>query len=106
MKHLKSLCSLIGLSILLTGCWDSRSIEDISLVIGVGIDLEEESENISLGHQIIVPPSNGGDSSQGSPSKTSILQVKQCMVLFEIWHYETILFIVITNEFCLFITMF
>lgn len=69
MKHLKSLCSLIGLSILLTGCWDSRSIEDISLVIGVGIDLEEESENISLGHQIIVPPSNGGDSSQGSPFK-------------------------------------
>lgn len=69
MKHLKSLCTLIGLSILLTGCWDSRSIEDISLVIGVGIDLEEESENISLGHQIIVPPSNGGDSSQGSPFK-------------------------------------
>ncbi|MFK3936429.1 Ger(x)C family spore germination protein [Alkalihalobacillus sp. NPDC078783] len=54
---------------LLTGCWDSRSIEDISIVIGLGIDLDKDSDHISLAHQIIVPPSNGGDSSQGSPFK-------------------------------------
>ncbi|MBM0064853.1 Ger(x)C family spore germination protein [Alkalicoccobacillus gibsonii] len=69
MRKIKCLCSLLIMAILLAGCWDSRSIEDISLVIGVGIDLEEDSDNIALGHQIIVPPSNGGDSSQGSPFK-------------------------------------
>ncbi|TSB47067.1 Ger(x)C family spore germination protein [Alkalicoccobacillus porphyridii] len=53
----------------LTGCWDSRSIEEISLVIGVGVDISESGEYLSLGHQIIVPPSNSGDSSQNAPFK-------------------------------------
>lgn len=34
-------------SLLLTGCWDSRNIEDLSLVIGVGLDKPEE-ENVEV----------------------------------------------------------
>ncbi|WYP28408.1 Ger(x)C family spore germination protein [Alkalihalobacillus sp. FSL W8-0930] len=69
MNKFRGTFTLLVIVTLLTGCWDSRSIEDISIVIGVGIDLEEDSDNIALAHQIIVPPSNGGDSSQGSPFK-------------------------------------
>ncbi|MDQ0206078.1 Ger(x)C family spore germination protein [Alkalicoccobacillus murimartini] len=68
MKKLRFIL-LLFCTLTLSGCWDSRSIEDISLVIGVGVDISESGEYISLGHQIIVPPSNSGDSSQSSSFK-------------------------------------
>ena len=39
---------------LLLGCWDSRNLEDLSLVIGVGLDKPEE-ENVEVTQQILIP---------------------------------------------------
>ncbi|PJN88750.1 Ger(x)C family spore germination protein [Bacillus sp. mrc49] len=41
---------------LLSGCWDSENIEDLSLVVGVGIDLSKNKNEIKLTQQILVPP--------------------------------------------------
>lgn len=41
---------------LLTGCWDSQNIEELSLVVGMGIDNSKKKDEIMLTQQILVPP--------------------------------------------------
>ncbi|MEW9110592.1 MAG: Ger(x)C family spore germination protein [Cytobacillus gottheilii] len=56
---MKLVVHLIGLFVaisLLSGCWDSEEIEDLSLLVGVGIDLGEDDQ-LSLTHQILLPAS-------------------------------------------------
>ncbi len=51
---MKKYIVIILCTLLLAGCWDSRNIEDLSLVIGVGPDKPEE-ENVEVTQQILVP---------------------------------------------------
>ncbi|MCM3675391.1 hypothetical protein M3699_16300 [Peribacillus simplex] len=55
---------LILLIPLLTGCWDSKNIEELSLVVGVGIDKSKKKGEIMLTQQILVPPANGVQENQ------------------------------------------
>ncbi len=47
------LCMFIC-TLLLSGCWDSENIEELSLVIGVGLD-KPNDKNLELTQQILVP---------------------------------------------------
>lgn len=40
--------------LLLSGCWDSQNIEELSLIIGVGLD-KPDDKNLELTQQILVP---------------------------------------------------
>jgi spore germination protein AC len=55
-------CQIILYAFLLTGCWDSDEIEDLSLLVGIGIDPGENGE-LKVTHQILLP---AGGSSEGS----------------------------------------
>lgn len=55
---------LILLIPLLTGCWDSKNIEELSLVVGVGIDKGKKKDEIMLTQQILVPPGNSVQENQ------------------------------------------
>lgn len=51
--NIRMICILMC-TILLSGCWDSQNIEELSLVIGVGID-KSDDKNLELTQQILVP---------------------------------------------------
>ncbi|MGG4491947.1 Ger(x)C family spore germination protein [Metabacillus idriensis] len=54
---------LIFITLMLSGCWDSQNIEDLSLVVGTGVDKIDPVEGVQLVHQIIMP--KGGSAGQG-----------------------------------------
>lgn len=56
------LCMLV----FLTGCWDSNEIEDVGLIIGVGLDYGKDEE-FSMTHQYVVP--NNIQGLQGGPAE-------------------------------------
>ncbi|MCY8309365.1 Ger(x)C family spore germination protein [Bacillus vallismortis] len=58
--------------LLLSGCWDSRNIEELSLVIGVGLD-KPDDENLELTQQILVPKKIS--TQEGSPPDPTQLSV-------------------------------
>ncbi|XBO85886.1 hypothetical protein AAGG52_20145 [Bacillus licheniformis] len=45
----------MSLLLLLTGCWDSRQIEQLSIAIGLGVDKGEDDKNVKLTYQFLVP---------------------------------------------------
>ncbi|WP_249597991.1 Ger(x)C family spore germination protein [Peribacillus frigoritolerans] len=55
---------LILLIPLLAGCWDSENIEELSLVVGMGIDKSKKKDEIMLTQQILVPPGNSVQENQ------------------------------------------
>ncbi|WP_054941434.1 Ger(x)C family spore germination protein [Paenibacillus ihuae] len=58
----------LGVSILLTGCWNSRELNDLAIVSGMGIDKLDGEEGYLVTFQIINPtssaPSTGAASNQ------------------------------------------
>ncbi|MCA0987413.1 Ger(x)C family spore germination protein [Guptibacillus algicola] len=46
--------TILCLLLMLTGCWDSNEIEDVGLIIGVGLDYGKDEE-FSMTHQYVVP---------------------------------------------------
>lgn len=56
---------IILCTLLLAGCWDSRNIEDLSLVIGVGLDKPAE-ENVEVTQQILIPKKVSSEQSSSS----------------------------------------
>ncbi|WHY59080.1 Ger(x)C family spore germination protein [Peribacillus simplex] len=49
---------------LLAGCWDSQNIEELSLVVGMGIDNSKKKDEIMLTEQILVPPGSSVQENQ------------------------------------------
>lgn len=72
--HKKLLVYFVLLSIILSGCWGQRDIEDQGFVIGTGIDLEEEQSSdeiqLRMTNQTVVPPMLGTPGGQG-PTENS-----------------------------------
>lgn len=68
------MAAIIGMALLLGGCWDSRELDEIGLVSGVGVDQSVVGQNYALTVEVIQPGqvrgpgSNGGASGGGSPS--------------------------------------
>ncbi|WLR46648.1 Ger(x)C family spore germination protein [Halobacillus litoralis] len=40
---------------LLTGCWDIKEIEDVGIVTGMGLDVNEEKDELTMINQYVVP---------------------------------------------------
>lgn len=58
--------------IMLCGCWDSTSIEDISMAIGFAVDKGDNGEKLKLSMQVIVPQKINQESNVQDP--TSIIE--------------------------------
>lgn len=48
----------LGVSVLLTGCWNSRELNDLAIVSGIGIDKVDDKEGYRVTFQIINPSSS------------------------------------------------
>lgn len=70
MKWLKIMSIFLTCNLFLTACWDLEDIEDIGIVVGVGLDVVENNEhdrpNIDFTHQFVVPKALAGE--QGGSS--------------------------------------
>ncbi|GEN54884.1 Ger(x)C family spore germination protein [Halobacillus faecis] len=51
----KITCSGLIILILLTGCWDIKEIEDVGIVTGMGLDVDEEKDELRMINQYVVP---------------------------------------------------
>jgi spore germination protein KC len=56
---------LIGLLVLLTGCWDIREMNQLALVVAVGIDKLPESGRYEVTIQVARPGGSGGGKARG-----------------------------------------
>ncbi|MHA6530811.1 Ger(x)C family spore germination protein [Paenibacillus sp. BAC0078] len=56
----------LGLSVILTGCWNSRELNDLAIVSGIGIDKAPGSDRYQVSFQVVVP--SASNSSQGAGS--------------------------------------
>lgn len=70
MTRISILVLCIFLLLSLPGCWNSRELRDIAIVMGMGIDSAQDPDNLELTAQIVNPaglksPSNGGSSTGG-----------------------------------------
>ncbi|MDE1428389.1 Ger(x)C family spore germination protein [Bacillus licheniformis] len=65
----KGMLAALSLLLLLTGCWDSRQIEKLSIAIGLALDKGEDDKNVKLTYQFLVPKKIGQDGSAQDPSK-------------------------------------
>ncbi|MYL48357.1 Ger(x)C family spore germination protein [Halobacillus litoralis] len=53
----------------LTGCWDIKEIEDVGIITGMGLDVDEEKDELTMINQYVVP---GKIPSQQSTSQQSV----------------------------------
>ncbi|MGR0118437.1 Ger(x)C family spore germination protein [Bacillus sp. 205(2023)] len=68
---IRILCIFIC-TLLLSGCWDSKNIEELSLVIGVGLD-KPDDHNLELTQQILVPKKiSSKEGSSSDPTQIAV----------------------------------
>jgi len=71
MKKIKFLCSLLPL-FLLTGCFDSRDVKNVAIVMGMGVDLSDDNKYKTV-TQVIIPKGlskeGGGDTFENFEGK-------------------------------------
>ncbi|MEC1623889.1 Ger(x)C family spore germination protein [Bacillus mojavensis] len=64
--------SIFICALLLSGCWDSKNIEELSLVIGVGLD-KPDDHNLQLTQQILVPKKiSSKEGSSSDPTQIAV----------------------------------
>ncbi|MDI3480570.1 MAG: spore germination protein [Tepidanaerobacteraceae bacterium] len=69
------ICFIIFATLFVSGCWDRRELNEIGLVVGVGIDSAEKN-NILLSTEVVLPSNikttghTGGGGSKGKPYTT------------------------------------
>lgn len=54
----------------LTGCWDIKEIEDVGIITGMGLDVDEENDDLTMINQYVVPgkiPTQQSSSQQSVP---------------------------------------
>lgn len=51
---------MIWLALLLTGCWDRKEVNDLSMITAAGIDWSDEDKKFELSVQVFVPRSEAG----------------------------------------------
>lgn len=79
-KH-KAFCLLVSMIILLTGCWDSISVEDRGFIIGIGIDFAEKDLHVekqpsfSVTNQLGIPAGVGQTGSGSGGEESPFLNI-------------------------------
>ena len=66
---------IIILTSLLSGCWNYRDLEDLSIVSGIGLDLKEKDEIIMTAQIINTSSLKSGESGSGSGSADQTVRV-------------------------------
>jgi spore germination protein KC len=76
MKHKIAACPIkpvlcVLMLIILSGCWSAREVNDLEIVVGVGVDKGEVPDGVLLTAQIVKPaemsnPSKEGESKEGT----------------------------------------
>ncbi|SFK03266.1 spore germination protein KC [Halobacillus dabanensis] len=70
MHPLKKIIPFMLILTLLTGCWDIEEIEDVGIIVGVGLDVDGENDNLTMINQYVVPgkiPTQQDNASQSVP---------------------------------------
>ncbi|MEW9673363.1 Ger(x)C family spore germination protein [Ammoniphilus sp. 3BR4] len=67
MKHMLFVLLLLANSFLLSGCWDRTEVNDLALVVGVGID-KKDKKTVELTVEFSVPKALGGGGGGGGGS--------------------------------------
>ncbi len=67
----------------LSGCWDSREITDIGLVIAVGVDKSEDSNGFAVTVQIANPQANASQEKKSSSNEPIWILTAKGETLFE-----------------------
>ncbi|MFH5183331.1 Ger(x)C family spore germination protein [Paenibacillus sp. TAB 01] len=69
----KTVCMILlaSMALSITGCWNGRELNNIALVVGMGIDKSTDSHKYRLTFQIIIP----GNVAQGSKGTGSGLEI-------------------------------
>ncbi|WP_077735546.1 Ger(x)C family spore germination protein [Bacillus sonorensis] len=65
----KGLLAVLSLTLLLTGCWDSRQIEELSIAIGLAMDKGEDDKKVKMTFQFLVPKKIGQPGNAQDPTK-------------------------------------
>jgi spore germination protein KC len=71
---------LISIPLFLSGCWDSRELNDISIIAGIGWDKDPVTGETTLTYQSIIPSQikgSAGAEGNGSPKAKNNLQAVQ-----------------------------
>ncbi|WP_394217483.1 Ger(x)C family spore germination protein [Halobacillus trueperi] len=66
----KIIISGLVMLFVLTGCWDIKEIEDVGIITGMGLDVDDEKEKLTMINQYVVPgkiPTQQSNSQQGIP---------------------------------------
>ncbi|MEA4924281.1 MAG: Ger(x)C family spore germination protein [Syntrophomonadaceae bacterium] len=65
--------TMLTLQIFVTGCWDYIEYEQMAQVIGIGVDIDNTTKQLTVSHQYLNPQrSNGAESSGTAPSKIGL----------------------------------
>ncbi|SET55201.1 Ger(x)C family spore germination protein [Paenibacillus sp. NFR01] len=75
------LCMMMALT-LLTGCWNSRELNALSIVTGIGVDLEPETGDFKVSFQLVIPTSTSSGSGSGSVSPSSLIITAKDKTIF------------------------
>ena len=83
LKKTVALSILISLLAGFSGCWDSKEIDTIQIVTGVGLDKSEDDKNVDLSIQIgkTSPSAPGAKESNGSEESKIVLEATKQTVL-------------------------
>lgn len=80
---------ILPLTLVLTGCWDYRELNDLAIVAGIAIDLADEPDKILITSQVIKPGQIQGSSSEaaylnvGAPGYTPFESVRLATTEFD-----------------------
>lgn len=70
MRYLIRTAAVIAAMALLTGCWDRIEVNDIAIILGAGIDQEEDNK-VKLSVEIYLPSPGSNDSGSGQEGMDS-----------------------------------
>lgn len=72
--HRRCLCWLLTLTLLLSGCWDRREVNDLAIISTVGLD--QSDEGLTLTVRVVVPSetrSESGGQSRSQAGRSSVV---------------------------------
>lgn len=83
----KKIILFLIISVFISGCWNKRELDELGIVGGLGIDLDEKSNQLDMTFQVIKPgevrSSGGGDQEAGGKGNPVVLYKSKGKSIFE-----------------------
>lgn len=84
----KTCCCICCVSLLLTGCWSKRELNELAIVAGIGIDKIDDQYSVAI--QVMNPSAVAGSKTRGNLSPVATYTIKG-KSLFEVFRRVTLL---------------